>query len=210
MNYSTLTELIKRYCENEETSFVANIPSFVTLAEQRVYNTVLLPVLRRNKMGGLTSGTQFMTLPDDWLATYSIAVIGPNTGIYTYMLAKDVEFIRESFPSVTATGMPLYYAQFDENTLIIGPTPDQSYQVQLHYFYYPESITVAVSGTTWLSINFENVLLYGALREAYLYQKGEADLIKYYEEKYQEGLAQLKALGEVKNTRDLYRTARGA
>jgi hypothetical protein len=206
MDYATLTELIKRYCENEETTFVANIPTFVRLAEQRVYNTVLLPVLRRNKTGGLTGNNQFMTLPTDWLATYSIAVLDPDTAEYQYLLCKDIEFIRESFPLATDTAKPQYYAQFDKDTLIVGPTPDQGYPVQLSYFYYPESIVTA--STTWLGDNFDNVLLYGSLREAYLYMKGEKDLLDGYEQKYQEGMALLKTLGETKNTRDLYRPMR--
>ena len=206
MNYTTLTELIKRYCENEETTFVANIPTFVRLAEQRIYNTVLLPVLRRNKTGGLTAGNRFMTLPDDWLATYSIAVISPVTGEHYFLDVKDVEFIREAFPVAATIGMPKYYALFDQNTLILGPTPDQGYQVQLHYFYYPPSIVDA--GTTWLGDNVDNVLLYGALREAYLYMKGEKDLIDNYEQKYQEGITLLKTYGELKSPRDLYRPMR--
>lgn len=206
MNYATLTELIKRYCENEEETFVLNIPTFVRLAEQRIYNTVLLPVLRRNKTGGLTAGNRFMTLPDDWLATYSVAVISPATGEYYFLNVKDVEFIREAFPTVSTQGMPQYYALFDQNTLILGPTPDVGYQVQLHYFYYPTSIVDA--GTTWLGDNFDNVLLYGALREAYLYMKGEKDMLDNYEQKYQEGITLLKTHGELKSPRDLYRPMR--
>ena len=205
MNYATLTELVKRYCENEETSFVANIPSFVKLAEQRIYNSVLLPVLRRNRTGALTQGNRYMTLPTDWLATYSLALVTPVTLVQTYLLNKDVEFVREAYPSPSSTGMPKYYSQYDENTLLLGPTPDIAYQIELHYFYYPESIVTA--GTTWLGDNFDSVLLYGALREAYLYMKGEQDMVNYYEQKYQEGLGLLKELGETKNSRDLYRPA---
>lgn len=206
MNYTELTETIKRYCENEETTFVANIPTFVKLAEQRIYNSVLLPVFRRNKTGILTVGNQYLTLPTDWLATYSIAVIDPTTYAYNYLLMKDVEFIREAFPTIAATGQPQYYAQFDDNTLLLGPTPDQVYQALVSYFYYPESIVSA--NETWLGENFDQVLLYGALREAYLYMKGEKDIIDNYEQKYQEGMNLLKQLGEVKNTRDLYRPMR--
>ena len=206
MNYTELTEAIKRYCENEEATFVANIPTFIKLAEQRIYNSVLLPALRRNKTGAVTSGNRFLTLPTDWLATYSIALIAPGTLAYSYLVMKDVEFIREAFPTVAATGQPQYYAQFDKDTLLLGPTPDQAYQIQMHYFYYPESIVTV--NTTWLGDNFDQVLLYGSLREAYLYMKGEKDIIDSYEQKYQEGMTLLKDLGEVKNARDLYRIVR--
>ena len=207
MNYVELTEAIKRYCENEETSFVAHIPDFVKLAEQRIYNSTLLPVLRRNKTGALTQGNKYLTLPTDWLATYSLSVIAPVSLEQTYLLRKDVEFIRESFPPPNNLGVPQYYAQFDENTLLLGPTPDAGYAIELHYFYYPETIVTA--STTWLGNNFDSVLLYGALREAYLYMKGEADIIAEYEKKYQESLLLLKSLGEGKNKQDFYRPMRG-
>lgn len=205
MNNDELTRLITRYCENEETTFVTNIPSFIKLAEERIYNSVLLPVLRRNKTGALTIGNPFLTLPADWLATYSVAAISDD-GATDYLVNKDVEFIREAFPVASGQGKPAYYAQYDENTLLLGPTPDAGYTLELHYFYYPPSITVA--NNTWIGDNFSNVLLYGALREAYIYMKGEKDLLDAYEQKYQEGMQLLKMLGETKNTRDLYRPMR--
>jgi hypothetical protein len=183
---------------------VANIPTFVQLAEERVYNTVQIPAIRRNQIGTLSLGNKYLTLPSDWLATFSLAVITPVTGVQEFLLDKDVNFIRQSYPSPTDTGMPKYYAIFDDNTLILGPTPDTAYQVEMHYYYYPQSIVTA--GTSWLGDNFENVLLYGSLREAYTYLKGEADMMQYYEQKYQEAIQQLMRLGDGMNRRDSYRS----
>ena len=203
MNYATLTELIKRYCENEETSFIDNIPSFVRIAEQRIYNTVPMLATRKNTTGTTTQNRPYMTLPTDWLATHSAALISPDTSAHQYLLHKEVEFIRESFPAPNNTGVPQYYANYDYNSLILGPTPDNNYQIELHYFAYPESIVTA--GTTWLGDNFDNLLLYGALREAYLYMKGESDMVGYYEEKYKEGVVLLKNLTDTRAHRDDFR-----
>lgn len=204
MNYATLSTLIQQYCESTETSFVANIPTFVQLAEERVYNTVQIPAIRRNQIGTLSLGNKYLTLPGDWLATFSLAVITPVTGVQEFLLDKDVNFIRQSYPNPSDTGVPKYYAIFDKNTLILGPTPDAAYQVEMHYYYYPESIVTA--GTTWLGDNYETVLLYGALREAYTYLKGEADMMQYYEQKYQEAIQQLMRIGDGLNRRDSYRS----
>lgn len=203
MNYSQLSALIQEYCENTETSFVANIPDFVQLAENRIYNSVQFPAIRRNQIGTLTPNNKYLRLPADWLATFSLAVITPVNGIQTYMLDKDVNFIRECYPNPTTVGVPKYYGIFDKQTLILGPTPDSNYQVEMHYYYYPESIVTA--GTTWLGDKFETLLLYGSLREAYTYMKGEPDMIQNYESKYQESLAQLTRLGDGLNRRDAYR-----
>lgn len=203
MNYSQLVQAIEDYCQNTEPTFVSNIPNFVQLAEERVYNSVQIPAIRKNQTGSMSASNKYLTLPTDWLATFSLAVIDPVTGAQTFLLDKDVNFIRQSYPTPTSTGTPAYYAQFDVNTLIIGPTPDVSYAVELHYYYYPTSIVTA--GTSWLGSNFEEVLLYGALREAYLFMKGEQDIIQNYEQKYQEGMALLKQLGDGKNRRDAYR-----
>jgi hypothetical protein len=203
VNYSQLVQAIEDYCQNTEPTFVSNIPNFVQLAEERVYNAVQIPAIRKNQTGTVTASNKYLTLPTDWLATFSLAVIDPATGAQTFLLDKDVNFIRQSYPTPTSTGTPAYYAQFDVSTLILGPTPDASYAVELHYYYYPTSIVTA--GTSWLGTNFEEVLLYGALREAYLFMKGEADIIQNYEQKYQEGLALLKQLGDGKNRRDAYR-----
>lgn len=203
-NPNNLWYAIQAYCESTEPTFVAQIPEFVQAAEERIYNSVQLPAIRKNVTGSLTVNNKYLSLPADWLATFSLAIINPSTQAQTFLLNKDVNFIRESFPSPTSTGTPEYYAIFDDTSLILGPTPDLSYQAEMHYYYYPTSIVTA--GTTWLGTNFETVLLYGAIREAYTYLKGEADLMSAYEQKYQEALALLKVLGEGKDRRDAYRS----
>ena len=204
MNYAQLVTLVQQYTQNEETSFVANIPTFVQLAEERIYNAVFIPAIRRNQIGTLTPNNKYLQLPGDWLATFSLAVIEPVTNIQTFLLDKDVNFVRECYPDPDETGVPKYYAIFDKDTLILGPTPASNYQVEMHYYYYPESIVTA--STSWLGDNFETVLLYGTLREAYLYMKGEQDIVAYYEQKYQESLGLLKLLGEGKDRRDAFRS----
>ena len=204
MNYASLTTLIQQYCESTEQSFVANIPTFVQLAEERIYNSVQIPAIRRNQIGTLTIGNKYLTMPSDWLATFSLAVIDPATNAQEFLLDKDVNFIRQSYPDPDDQSKPKYYAIFDDNTFILGPTPDLAYQVEMHYYAYPESIVTA--GTSWLGDNYENVLLYGSLREAYTYLKGEADMMQYYEAKYQEAVQQLMRLGDGMNRRDSYRS----
>ena len=204
MNYTSLVQLVEDYLESTETSFVTNIPTFVQLAEERIYNSVQIPAIRKNVTGTMTISTKYLSLPTDWLATFSLAIIDPVTGAQTFLLNKDVNYIREAFPTPTATGPPTHYAIFDQDTLILGPTPDASYAAELHYYYYPQSIVTA--GTSWLGDNFESVLLYGTLREAYNYLKGEADLTAQYEAKYQEALGLLKQLGDGKDRRDAYRS----
>jgi hypothetical protein len=204
MNYSQLTQLIQDYCESTEQSFVANIPTFVQVAEQRIYNTVQLPALRKNVTGSMSNGNQYMTLPTDWLSTFSIAVIDNTTGEYEYMLNKDVNYIRAAYPCPASSGKPKYYAIFDATTMLLGPILNANYTAELHYYYYPVSIVTA--GTSWLGNNFDSVLLYGSLREAYTYLKGEADMMTYYEQKYQEALGQLKRLGDGLDRQDAYRS----
>ena len=296
MNYETLYNSIQAYSENTEQLFISNIPVFVIQAETRIYNSVNLASLRRNSTGTLTVNNKYLSLPNDWLATYSIAVID-STGSYSYLLNKDVNFIREAYPDPTATGLPKYYSIFgsqysvpNELSCILGPTPDSNYGVELHYFFYPASIvqgiitvsslttggslytngvyqnvpltggsgsgasgdfvitggvvtnftlqnggnfyavgdTLTVSpsylgsgtgsgfslsvtginnsnGTSWLGDNYDPVLFYGAMREAMLFMKGEADLVKYYEDKYQEAMAELRRLGDGLDRGDAYR-----
>jgi len=296
MNYVQLYQAIQDYSENTESLFVSNIPLFVKEAEERIYNSVQIPALRKNVTGNLTSGSKYLSCPDDYLATYSIAVINGTTGAYSYLLNKDVNFIREAYPTPTSTGTPKYYALFgsqysnaNELSFILGPTPDSAYSTELHYFYYPVSIVqgavsgsgtitggslytngtynnVALSGgsgsgvyadivvsgqtvtsvtiknggsfyvigdqltcpsssiggsgsgfsctitsidnvqgTSWLGDNYDPVLLYGAMREAMLFMKGEQDLVKYYEDKYTEALMQLNRLGTGLERGDAYR-----
>jgi hypothetical protein len=200
--------MIQNYCQSTETSFVDNIPNFVQVAEERVANSVQLPVMRKNATGTMTSGNPYFQLPPDWLSTFSLAVINPdnllgNTSQF-YLLDKDVNFIRQAYPDPTYTATPQYYAIFDSTTMILGPTPDASYSAEMHYFAYPESIVTA--GTSWLGNNFGEVLLYGSLREAYTYLKGEQDIIANYEAKYQEGMGLLKQLGDGKDRQDAYRS----
>jgi hypothetical protein len=203
MNYSQLVTEIQNYTENQFTTEVVN--TFITQAEQRIYNTVQLPALRKNVTGTTTSGNKYLAMPTNWLATFSLAVINANNE-YTYLLNKDVNFIRQSYPDTDSDfyGTPAYYAVFDNTAFIMGPTPDASYAIELHYFYYPESITTA--GTSWLGDNFSSTLLYGSLLEAYTYMKGEADVMAKYQQRYDDAMALLKQLGDGKDRQDAYRS----
>jgi hypothetical protein len=210
MNYTQLSDAIQAYTENTEANFIAEIPVFVQQAEQRIYNTVQFPSLRKNVTGSTTNGNKYLGCPNDFLAVYSLAVID-GTGSYEYLLNKDVNFIRQAYPQPTDTAIPKYYALFgaqtndvNELTFILGPTPDASYGVELHYYYYPESIVTA--STTWLGDNFDSVLLYGSLVEAYTYMKGENDMMALYNGKYQEALALAKRLGDGMERQDAYRS----
>lgn len=205
MNYTQLVAEIQDYTEN--TFQTADINTFITQAEQRIYNSVQLPALRKNVTGSLTTGNKYLAMPSDWLSTFSLAVINANNE-YLYLLNKDVNFIRQSFPDTDSDfyGEPQYYAVFDQNTFIVGPTPDASYSVELHYFYYPESITTITGGQTWLGNNFSSVLLYGSLLEAYTYMKGEADVIAQYQKRYDDAMTLLLQLGDGKNRQDAYRS----
>jgi hypothetical protein len=215
MNYTELKAAIQAYTENTETDFVAEIPVFVTQAEQRIYNSVQFPSIRKNVTGVTTVNNKYLQCPLDFLAVYSMAIINAS-GEYEYLLNKDVNFIRQAYPQPTDTSIPRYYALFgpavsgstisDELSFILGPTPDTSYSVELHYYYYPESITVAADGQTWLGDNFDTVLLYGSLVEAYTYMKGEQDMMALYNGKYQEALALAKRLGDGMERQDAYRS----
>ena len=205
MNYTQLVTEIQSYVE--DTFQTADINTFITQAEQRIYNSVQLPALRKNVTGTLTSGNKYLAIPSNWLSTFSLAVIN-SANEYNYLLNKDVNFIRQSFPDTDSDfyGEPQYYAVFDNSAFIVGPTPDASYNVELHYFYYPESITTVVGGQTWLGDNFSSVLLYGSLLEAYTYMKGEADVIAQYQKRYDEAMQLLIQLGDGKNRQDAYRS----
>ena len=210
MNYAQLVTAIEEYTETSEATFVSQIPTFVQLAEERIYNTVDLPSLRRNVTGTLTINNKYLSVPSDFLSVYSLAVIKTD-GTYEYLLNKDVNFIRQAYPQPTDTDIPKYYAIFGPDsssptnlTIILGPTPNLAYSAELHYFYYPESIVTA--STSWIGDNFESALLYGALREAVIFQKGEPDMVAYYEKMYMESLGLLKNLGDGKLRRDAYRS----
>lgn len=219
MNYTTLFETVKSYVENDfpnqdwtntagsgtaTLTGTEQINIFIQQAEQRIYNSVQLPLDRKNVVGSTTANNKYLNFPAGWLSAFALAVIDPVTGAQTYLLNKDVEYIRECFPNPTDTGVPKYYAIFDNTTFILGPTPDGSYSMEMHYYAYPTSIVIA--GTSWLGDNFDSVLLYGSLLEAYTFMKGEADVIQNYVARYNEALAQLKQLGEGKNRQDTYRT----
>jgi hypothetical protein len=213
MNYTQLSAAIQAYTENTEADFVANIPVFVQQAEQRIYNSVQFPSLRKNVTGSTTVDNKYVSCPSDFLAVYSFAVVDGTftSGTYEYLLNKDVNFIRQAYPQANDTGLPRYYALFGpqssndaELTFILGPTPDANYNVELHYYYYPESIVTA--STTWLGDNFDSVLLYGSLVEAYTYMKGEADMMALYNQKYTEAMALAKRLGDGMERQDAYRS----
>ena len=215
MNYTQLSYAIQAYTENTEASFIAQIPVFVQQAEQRIYNTVQFPSLRKNMTGEVSTTTPYLSAPTDYLATYSLAVIDAD-GNYEYLLNKDVNFIRQAYPSASDVGLPKYYALFgptvssssisNELSFILGPKPDANYVVELHFYYYPASITTVASGQTWLGDNFDSVLLYGSLVEAYTYMKGETDMLQLYNTKYQEALMLAKRLGDGMERQDAYRS----
>ena len=211
MNYAALVTAISDYTEN--TFPTADMNTFITQAEQRIYNTIQFPSLRKNMTGTVTTNNKYLSCPNDFLSPFSLSVIDA-TGAYSFLLNKDVNFIREAYPQPTDTAIPKYYALFGptvtgstistELSLILGPTPDATYSVELHYYYYPESITTA--STTWLGDNFDSVLLYGSLVEAYTYMKGEADIVALYDGKYKEALMLAKRLGDGLERSDAYRS----
>jgi len=208
MNYAELVTAVEDYCENSFPTVDMN--TFIEIAEQNIYNTVQLPSLRKNVTGTLSSGNKYLSAPLDFLSSFSLAVIDNVTGDYEYLLNKDVNYIRQAFANPSDTGFPQYYAIFgptsgnaNELSFIIGPTPNAAYAVELHYYYYPESIVT--TGTTWLGDNFESALLNGTLVEAITYMKGEPDLVNLYRTRYQESLVLLKNLGDGKLRQDNYR-----
>lgn len=224
MNYTDLFNAVQSYSENTFPAFdlsdgsqdttTEQINRFIQQAEQRIYNTIQFPSLRKNMTGNIQAGNKYLKAPDDFLAVYSLAVIDAD-GNYEYLLNKDVNYIRQAYPNPTTdTGLPRHYALFgpaivgsqitNELTFILGPTPDVNYTAELHFYYYPESIVTA--GTTWLGDNFDTVLLYGTLVEAYTYMKGESDMMSVYDAKYKEALALAKRLGDGMERQDAYRS----
>jgi hypothetical protein len=229
VTYNELFIAVKNYLQNDFPTNVwtdvagtgvtssdgtEQIDLFIQQAEERIYNTVQIPALRKNVTGVTTGGNKYLSCPPDFLSVFSMAVID-GSGNYEYLLNKDVNFIRAAYPNPNETGLPRYYALFgptvasgtitDELSFILGPTPDTLYNVELHYFYYPESITTASDGRTWLSDNYSPVLLYGSLLEAYIFLKGEADMMAIYKGKYDEALGQLNRLGTGLERGDAYR-----
>ena len=230
MTYSELITAIQTYTENTfpsttladgtVVSSTTQLNRFIEQAEQRIYNSVQFPSIRKNQYSAITANNKYISLPNDFLSVYSLALVTGvtgsdlNTGTFEYLLNKDVNFIRQAYPTPNDTGAPKYYALFgptvsgstitNELSVILGPTPDALYYVELHYYYYPESITTA--GSTWLGDNFDTVLLYGSLVEAYTYMKGEVDVMGFYELKYKEALALAKRLGDGMERQDAYRS----
>lgn len=201
MDYATLKTNIADICETSFTD--AQLAMFTEQAEQKIYNTVQIPALRRNVTSTFTSGNQYLATPSDFLYVYSVAVVDGD-GDYHFLLNKDVNFIREAYPSSSGTGLPKHYANFDDDFFIVGPTPDSTYTVELHYGYYPESIVTA--GTTWLGDEFDSALLNGALIEAARFMKAEPDIIQNYEKLYVQAIGLLKMLGDGKLREDTYRS----
>ena len=209
MNYAALVSAVSSYTENTFPTVDMNV--FITQAEKRIYNSVQIPSLRKNVTGSTTASNKYLQCPTDFLSTFSLAAINPTTGAYTFLLNKDVNFIREAYPKPTSTGAPKFYAIFGprsdneaELTFILGPTPDAVYSTELHYFYYPESIVTA--SNTWLSDNYDPALLYGTLIEAHTSMKGEPDMLALYDGKYKEAMGQLKRLGDGLERQDAYRS----
>jgi len=201
MNYTELTTNIEDVCENTFTA--DQLAMFTQQAEQKIYNTVQIPALRKNSTGSLTTSNQYLAIPSDFLYPYSLAVVDDN-GDYHYLINKDTNFIREAYPSASSTGLPKHYAIFDDTAFLLGPTPDDNYAVEVHYGYYPESIVTA--GTTWLGDEFDSALLNGALVEAIRFMKGEADLVQMYEKLYLQAIGLIKNLGDGKLRQDTYRS----
>jgi len=202
--FTTLKTAIQDYTQNTESTFVTNLPTLIVQAENRIIKSVELPNFRKNVTGTLTSSSPYLSTPTDYLYPFSLAVLDSSSN-YEYLLNKDVSFIRQSFPSASTTGTPKFYAQFDDDTFIVAPTPDSNYTVELHYFYIPTSITASTDGTSWLGTNATEALLYASLVEAYTFMKGEPDILVNYEKRFQEALQRLTLESDGYNRKDAFR-----
>jgi len=202
--YSQLKTAIQDYTENTETSFVTNLPVFIRASEERIFKLVDLELFRKNATSALTTSDPYLSVPSDYLSSFSLSIT--NGSSKEFLLQKDVNFLQEHSPNSSSTGTPKYYAFFDIDNFIVAPTPDSNYAVELHYYYRPASLTAGSdSGTTWLSENAPNALLYGSLVEAYIYMKGEADVLAMYEKQFSEALSRIKDLAEARENNDAYR-----
>ena len=202
--YASLKTAIQDFAENTETSFVTHLPDFIQAAEDRIFKLVDLEVFRKNATSNLTSSDPYLSVPSDYLSAFSLSIT--NDSAKEFLLQKDVNYLQEYNPNPATTGTPRYYAFFDVDNFILAPTPDSNYPVELHYYYRPASLTAgADSGTTWLSDNAPNALLYGSLVEAYIYMKGEQDVLGMYEKQFQEALSRIKDLAEARENSDAYR-----
>tara|TARA_Y100000114_G_scaffold113908_1_gene107901 strand:- start:1474 stop:2118 length:645 start_codon:yes stop_codon:yes gene_type:complete len=202
--FTTLKSAIQDYTQNTESTFVSNLPTLIVQAENRIIKSLELPNFRKNVTGTLTASNPYLSAPSDYLYPFSLAVLDGSNN-YEYLLNKDVSFIRQAYPSASTTGTPKFYAQFDDDTFIVAPTPSTGLTVELHYFYKPESITVASSGTTWLGTNATEALLYGSLVEAYTFMKGEPDILANYENRFKEALGKLTLESDGYNRKDAFR-----
>jgi len=202
--YAQLKTAIQDYTENTETSFVTNLPTFIKNAEQRIFKLVDLEFFRKNATSALSQNDPYLSVPTDYLASFSVSIT--NNSSKEFLLQKDVNFIQEYNPNPATTGVPKYYAYFDVNNFIVSPTPNANFAVELHYYYKPDSLTAGSdSGTTWLSKNASNAMLYGSLVEAYTYMKGEQDMMTMYEKQFTEALSRIKDLAEARENSDAYR-----
>jgi len=201
---ATLKTAIQDYTDNSESTFVTHLPDFIKAAEEKILKSVDLDIFRKNVTSTMTNADQFLTVPDDYLASFSLQIT--TSGSEGFLLQKDVNFIREYTPASSTTGLPKYYARFDTDHFILAPTPNSAYTVELHYFFRPASLTAgADSGTTWLSTNAPFALLYGSIIEAYIFMKGEPDVIQNYNGLYMQYLERIKDLGEARENTDGYR-----
>jgi len=201
---TTLTSSIQEWTQNDESTFVAEIPFFIKNAEERIFKVVDLDYFRKNVTGSMTSGNKFLEKPSDYLATFSLSYVDSSSQ-NVFLLQKDVNYIQEFTPNPSTTGSPRFYSSFDVDTFIVAPTPDTSYAVELHYYYRPASLTTDDSGTTWISTNAPDALLYACLVEAYTFMKGENDLIQLYTARFTEAMSRLKVYGEAQENTDAYR-----
>ncbi len=202
--YAELKTAIQDFAENTETTFVTNLPVFIRSAEDRVFTLVDLELFRKNANANLTIGSEYLSVPSDYLASFSLQIT--TTGSKSFLDFKDVNFVQQYAIDKNANGTPKYYGIFDVNNFIVSPTPDVAYTTELHYYYRPTSLTAGVdSGTTWLSTNAPNVLLYGSLVEAYTYMKGEGDMMQLYEQRFAQEIQRLKDLAEARENSDAYR-----
>tara|TARA_Y100000114_G_scaffold143595_1_gene151305 strand:+ start:380 stop:1027 length:648 start_codon:yes stop_codon:yes gene_type:complete len=201
---ATLTTAIQDYTDNSETTFVNNIPTFIKAAEEKIFKSIDLDIFRKNVTSSLTSSDEFLTVPSDYLASFSFQIT--TAGSESFLLQKDVNYLREYTPASSTTGLPKYYARFDENNFMLAPTPNSNYTIELHYYYRPASITAgADSGSTWISTNAPFALLYGSLIEAYTFMKGEPDVLQNYNNTYLQYMERIKDLGEARENTDANR-----
>ena len=202
--FTTLKSAIQDYTQNTESTFVADLSIIIQQGEDRIVKSVELPNFRKNVTGTFTSGNQYLETPSDYLYPFSLAVLDDSNN-YSYLLNTDVSFIREAYPSASTTGTPKHYAQFDDTTFIVGPSPSSNLNAELHYYYVPQSITASADGTSWLGTNTPELLLYASLIEAYTFMKGEPDIMANYEKRFQEALQRLTLLSDGYNRKDAYR-----